>query len=273
LQGNDREHWLTVLLKDAAPAIRRDALLVLFDVMEIDKCNEISRLALKDPSGRVREIARWKIEKLEIPIDLKDFYTSLLNSHFDATELATALAGLGEVGRAADVAIIIGFVESNSVRVRKAALKAIARLDGERHLDLLINALADKSPGVSKTASRALESYVTAVGTAKLWEVFNQNTEWHVKRNTLKLLNQARKWERISHLLAAAAQTDTKVREVALEYCNNWAREFASTWNYSMPKPEEITRIELAVELLSDELPAELRRLLSQCLKEWGLVK
>lgn len=273
LSQEHRQHWFTKLFKDPAPGIRRDALVALIDLVEHSECQRLLRNALMDSSGIVRDFARWKIEKLGLLIDLRQVYVALLASQDDATQLAAAIAGLGEVGSIQEAEIVLPFVESKSVRVRKAAVRTIARLDGKAHIELFVRLLADRSAGVSMAASNALESFVTDVNAAALWRVFDANEQWHVKRNTLRLLNQIGKWERISYLLAAAAQSDLKARELALQCGEGWAREFASTWNYSKPEPEEKARIQSAMDRLSNELPAGMRKILGDCLKEWGVAR
>lgn len=133
---------------DRAAPVRKEALLgFLSEHPEL-------RASLWDPCASIREMVRFYLRKYA-NLDLAAAYRESLPRARGA-ELAVALLGLGETGGRRDAALVAPYTGPGEVRVRKAALCALGRLDAQGHAALLLAAASDPHPGVSRAARQAL---------------------------------------------------------------------------------------------------------------------
>ncbi|MCI0569404.1 MAG: HEAT repeat domain-containing protein [Myxococcaceae bacterium] len=109
--------------------------------------------ALLDASRPVREYAQGRLAR---GLDAAAVYRAALR---DGLRPAVALAGLGEVGAAADAALVSLFLAHPLPSVRRAAVGALGRLDGAGAAALLTGLLGDASPRVARTAAAVLQRH------------------------------------------------------------------------------------------------------------------
>lgn len=188
---------------------------------------------LLDKSPKVRAVAQSRFAHL----DLAEFYRQHLPQK-------AALAGLGETGRAEDARLLLPFC-----RHSRFAVRALARLDRDRHLEELLGLLA-AGPELAKEAFRAL---IPVAGhlTHRLSQLaIRESTPPHSRVLALDLLERGDKWESLPLLL--------ELRQLAL--LQRWWQHYNR--RQVRPKPQQLQRARQAVESLEPEAFPELRKLL-----------
>lgn len=136
------------------------------------------REALLDPSMSVRELARYRWEKVQLPpLDFAAHYRAALSAPGDLRQavspvtsgdraaapgrrstagraLAVVVRGLGETGAAADGPLLEPFLHHASALVRTAAVSGLGRFGDARHHEALVLAMGDPSSRVAAEARR-----------------------------------------------------------------------------------------------------------------------
>lgn len=153
---------------DRSAPVRREALLGF-----IEDHPEL-RQSLLDPCSSLREMVRFYLRR-KANLDFAAIYRAELEQLSASTNqsgltsrLVTAIAGLGESGSANDADLVEMYTIDARPRVRRTALLALARLDGENRLATLSAALSDDSPRVARTALHALGSRLVSIGESAL---------------------------------------------------------------------------------------------------------
>ncbi|MDQ3919855.1 MAG: HEAT repeat domain-containing protein, partial [Acidobacteriota bacterium] len=142
--------------------------------------------------------------------------------------------------------MVLPYAAHPSPKVRRAAIKALARLNGDKHLSVFLTALRDETPTVSREARKALTSRAAAVGGERLWEVFNASSLLpHVRRNALNLLSRLGKWDGIYYLIRAVGDHDVRIAEASQMGVVRWLSQFNRS--FTAPTQEQITRFESAL--------------------------
>jgi hypothetical protein len=119
-------------------------------------------------------------------------------------------------------------------------------------LELLLAALADRSPKVARGACARLESEFV-VPRERLWTLLATATRPHTRSCVVRLLARGERIDSMTWLLNAFAIGDRAVREQA---CRHLVR-----WGNAWPRvtPERVAAFRMALARASKELPAELR--------------
>jgi HEAT repeat protein len=209
-------------LADRSVQVRRVALRLMAQVLTPSDARKAVEEALLDENSS----ARWQARIIRLaqgPIDLAEFYRRALSNASTPAQLRGALLGLGESGTQDDRALVLPFVDSDRVGVRRAALRALSGIEPIETTELFWAALLDRQPGVSKEGLRALQirvahvlphSLLTLVGAGKM--------PAHARRNALSLGNGLSKWESLPILLEAAGSNATAVAERGLRMLDGW---------------------------------------------------
>jgi HEAT repeat protein len=198
---------------------------------------------LFDPHASVREEARYHLRKLGEANFAPIYRYALTNA--EEGELYSAVNGLGETGTASDDRVVLPYALHGSAKVRRAAVKAIARLNGDKHLPVFINALGDATPAVSREARKALTGRAVAVGGRLLWEMFGASSLPHVRRNIFYLLSRLGKWDAIYYLIRATGDPDVGITEASRLGVVRWLSQYNRS--FSAPTPEQISRLDGAL--------------------------
>jgi HEAT repeat protein len=118
------------------------------------------RAALLDPATAVRELARFRWGKLDLPpLAFATFYREQLAVQ-RGERFATALRGLAETGTANDVPVFVQHLDHPRARVREAAVLGLGRCDGQNQVERLVKALEDSNHRVTKAAHRYAKLYL-----------------------------------------------------------------------------------------------------------------
>lgn len=229
-QARVSTEFVTPLLRHANPAVRVAALM---------RCQSAPPPMLLDSSPRVREAARRLFPNQN--------FAELYRQHLDCK---AGVAGLGEVGCRADAALLAPLC--THPRLARVAVKALARLDAEGHVQLFSELLAHPAVGLARQAFLAL--LPLAGGVMKRCRSLARHGPAHSRRLALNLLERASKWESLALLVELRHDP-----EVSLE-CQKLLQRWLQNYNKRQipPSPGQLRDLRDRADL-----PQELSALLN----------
>ena len=241
---------LHLLADDAAVGVRREALDALI-ALGGDGLDAVLLRALLDPSGFVRESARYHLRKRGAdPSTFAPTYRNALNESSTAEALRGALGGLGESGDASDADLVLPYLADPRARVRVAAVQALARLAPHDHRDRLIAAAEDESPRVARAAFRALRDR-DVVDVEQVAAGLLPHPLPHVGAEALRALASLPRWSALPYLLRAVPRPE--IREQAVHGLRRWLA--VSHRTFTAPSDEQRRRAEQAFPAAALHLP------------------
>lgn len=252
LSQEQRETILRSLLLDSCGSVRLEALNAWVTFFADDATAKLLT-ALMDPSASVREFARFQL-RARAEIDFARCYRDAMAAT-NPGRLATAIAGLADTGTLFDADCLIPYLSHLSARVRRAAVRAIARLGGDRYRCQVMERVLDAAPSVSAQARRVLQVCAATFSGVELWSRFEAPAAAHVRMNLLHLLAALPKWESLPYLIHAVNEKDAAIASLARQFVARWN----STYNRSQsaPSQEQLAR---AAAALSQSAPVLGRR-------------
>ena len=240
---------LHLLSDDAAVGVRREAIDALI-ALGVDGLDAVLHRALLDPSGSVRESARYYLRKHGAdPSAFAVAYRDALNASSSAEALRGALGGLGESGDATDAALVLPYLSDARARVRVAAVQALARLAPSDHRDRLIAAAEDRSPRVSRAAFRALGDR-DVVDVERIAARLLPHPSPHVGAEALRALAALPRWSSLPYLLRAVPRPG--LQKQAVHGLRRWLA--VSHRTFTSPTPEQRGRAEHAFSAAAPHL-------------------
>lgn len=257
---------LEQLVCDFTPSIRLAALRALCTTYGASMEWRLKHYLL-DRSAMVRQFAVWQVATFEPSFDFRLFYIQSLDHDNLPQVLASAIAGLGESGKPADGQFVMRYIEHPELVVQRSAIRALAKLDIDHYTQTFLRLLANSRPAVSCAAQKALAQTKNLVSGSVLLQILMTSDYWHVKRNALRLIDQLEKWDRICHLLLAAAQSDARVQELAICYIESCARQYQTSWQYTCPTARQKELLATGLDQTGDAIPSQLREELDQALR------
>ena len=206
-------------------------------------------MALLDTNTSMRGIARYHLQQSR-DFDIPAFYRRALAASVLPLQLGTAISGLGETSTAMDVQMVLPYLSHPLARVRRAAVRAVGRLDGDNQIDALLAALSNKRPSVAHEAREALKSRLGLLDQEALWRLFKTASQPHARRDVLSLLAALPKWESVPFLVEAAIDKDPLIQDLAAEKLRGWS----SGYNRSFVRPTliQLARLEEALRMNPD---------------------
>lgn len=253
-----------VMRRDRFMPVRREALLGLVE-RSPDPAGPALRAALLDPNASIREVARHYLGKSG-GFDARAYYREAVRSG-TPDALPPALAGLGETGSGEDAESVVPWLNYPGTKIRRVAVRALGRLDGDARVGDLLRALEDERSSVGRAAREALRGRVHLVAGDRLWGVFVRARRPHVRRHVLPLLAGLGKWESLPYLIAACSADEPEVASRAQGYLGDWIGRFNRS--FVKPSPEDVRRAETALEASGPALAPETVKVLQFHLKGW----
>lgn len=257
-EGETLTSFLKLMKRDRFMPVRREALRSTV-TRGLAQAPENLHSALLDTHASMREEARYYWRKSGWT-DVAEFYRqSLLIG--EARNLYAVISGLGETGSAADDLLLAPYTSHSAAKIRGAAIKALARLNEGINLEVLINALTDQAPSVSREALGALRLRASSVGGDRLWNILQSTLHSHVKRNALSLLEKLGTWDGTYYLVKAVCESDGAIARLSRLRIQLWMAQFNRT--FSAPSREQLEKIKSGLEecgnLLDEETQEQLR--------------
>lgn len=150
---------LSKLLRDPLPPVRVAAAVSLGQLHSLDARTPLRKAIAEDPDASVRAFVVGALLELGEPFDeISGSVSTLANTKEPAvrTALARALARASKENRAAAHSVVRSLFADTMPRVRIAALKAMAKLDGAEAIPILKQGLHDEDDAVRATAGGEL---------------------------------------------------------------------------------------------------------------------
>ena len=248
---------LTLMKCDRFMPVRREAFRINLRRSEGEVKATLSE-ALLDSNRSIRSEARYHSRKLG-SIDVAGFYREHLQSQV-RSNLYAVIDGLGETGAPADAQLIVPYASHSVVKLRRAAIRAIGKLNTAAYIDLLLNALNDEAPRVSHQALRALIGNSGAVNPETAGELLRSGKYFHVRRNALLLIEKLNKWDSIYYLFNAITGEDKLIASQSRLAIRAWISRFNRS--FVSPTSEQSARIKVAIAkcdgLLDDKMETQL---------------
>ena len=256
---------MPVMAADRFMPVRREALVGL-----VERCPDLSRPALMtsllDSHVSIREVARHHLEKSG-GFDARSFYRiEILSGRPDV--LPQAIAGLSETGIREDAGLVVPWLTHLATKVRRAAVRALGRLDGDSHIDELLRALGDERSGVGRTAREALRGRLRLVAGGRLWDIFEQRAgRPHASRHALALLAGLGKWAGLKYLIRACRDDDPEIASLARSHLRDWVDHFNRS--FARPSSDDLGLAVAALDASASTMEPEFVRLLRFHLEGW----
>lgn len=260
LDGQALEATLARLNMDRFMPVRREALYGYVEKLPERAKAELTR-SLLDRHASMRETGRFYLRKMGQQ-DFAQFYRDSLQAEGD--ELASAIAGMGETGVAADAQRLAGFLDHANARVRRATVGAIGHLNTTEFVEQLLRAVEDPSPAVAKVARSVLLLRPHMLPPQRLWTIFQSTGSAHTRRIVLSLIAALRWWDAAPRLMMATASDDQKLRDVAMDRLHRWLRN--SSRLVVRPTREQLELLRSAMDLHGSRLDHSIRQDVSSVL-------
>lgn len=233
------DQWLDIvymMLADHFPALRRLALDILSYHFPMQA--ETALIAgLLSHNLTIRETSRRHLSKIK-PISYVEYYLDQIWNG-DESSLAIAIAGLGETGSAEDAEVIAEYKDHTQIKVRKAVLIALSKLQPTAYIDVFSQALEDPQPSVSKIAKHTLIQYTYMLDRERLIQIVLHRPLSYITQNTLRILFNFDFWQSLDSLLRILFQTEHIIVQ-------NMVKQLLDSW---ITKANSQFRVELSTEM------------------------
>jgi HEAT repeat protein len=257
-EGATLVHFLELMKRDRFMPVRREALRIDAKRNSPGLLQEL-RSALLDAHPSMRDEARYQLRGNDA-VDVAEFYRQTLLQG-DERFLFSAISGLGETGSAADDSLIVPYTLHRAGRIRRAAIRALSKLNGRAFIELFIEALTDEVSYVSRQALKALANKASSVSGEQVWEIFQSTAQAHVKRNALSVIERMNKWDSIYYLVRTACQSEKDIADISRFGIQRWLARFNRS--FLLPTPEQIAKLSNALDecgiLLDEQTENQLR--------------
>lgn len=208
------------------------------------------RAAFEGLLSRSRVVRRQSQSILHLRgVDVAECYRTLLTHGHDE-----AARALGELGRPDDVPALLAHLDAPGPRIRRLALKAIARLLRKDAEPLLVSLLSGPDPVLAETAERLLCGWPPSrAALAVAWQL--SCADDRSEQRPYAFFHGADTWWLIHHACLAVAGRPGR-------YSPQWewyVRNCVSSWRAPStgPDPAERDAIRAAVTAALDHLPAD----------------
>jgi HEAT repeat protein len=260
----DRAATLERLLReDPVPAVRKLALAVFSEHMP-ERVAEVFPQVLLDRAASVRGLARFIVDARQLPFVPRAIYVDGLAGSFPG-QLAAAIQGVGETGIGADAALIAPFLSSGTPRIRRSALRALAKLHAEGAVSAAIAALTDTASSVRSAAVDILTTNARRVDFDIVSRRVRAVSDPRGRSNLLRLFLEAPKWDTPVFLLEALTDPDDDVRASAARLVERWIQVFNR--DQTQPTTTQLQRISALLDAVAPRLPEKTAKWLRFSLK------
>ena len=209
--------------------------LAWLQVSDPDRAVEASITALMTRSTPTRFLAQHFLRKQGV--DARSVYRSALQSRPEI-----ALAGLGEIGEAADAQLIAPYLQAPLPAQRASAATALGRLAGRAAEEPLCDMLADSSPRVARAVSWALIRLGPSSATIeRSWQITIEHQQSGTRNATFRLIGSCGRWTALRLACRGVGSIDADLDE----RCSALLANCMTTWNRSFTSPPAGERAEL----------------------------
>jgi hypothetical protein len=147
---------------------------------------------------------------------------------------------------------LIGFFRDRDWLVRRAAVRGVGRLDAEAFVDQLMAILEDKKSSVAKAGRDALASRPHLLEPRRLWRMFEEGKERHVRTLVLSLIGELQWWESATLLVLATGYGDPSSKSKAINLLELWGKSIGRL--IVQPSDEQLSALKEAIERNREQL-------------------
>jgi HEAT repeat protein len=264
-QGITQEEFADIsqlLLHDKFAQIRIFVLEVLYDFMPEEAVGILEK-SLFNSNQSVRELSRYVLSK-EKKYDFAAIYRDSIEKN---EKLYSAICGLGEKGDISDTEIIIKYMNSDVIRIVKACIIALAKLDIQGYKERIILMLKDERAGISRTARKVLHEKVDASDADTIYIIFKQAVHVHVKINCCVLLCTLSKWSAIRYIIEFCADENERVSTLGQMALERWKLRYNSS--FTTPTSSQIKEIREALIYFWESVKERDRDFIEFCMRDF----
>lgn len=216
----NREALIDAMMADRLMRVRSEALqLQMEEHPETDRA--LLSSALLDRSASIRSLARFYAQRLrkagrDVPDERALFVAAIERGK--PSELAAAIAGLGECGDEGDLEIVRPFVEHKHEPIAAAAVRAIVALDRSDRTQWLGKMLDDARPQVRRVAFDTLAGGAALPPIADLRELTLNGSSLRTRSYAVRLLLRRSLYDAVPDAVRAARADDEAVARLGMLY-------------------------------------------------------
>lgn len=268
------------VLKNIRDEITRDEFVDISKVLLNDKFGPIKILAIEliysfgieysisvleegifDNNKSVRELSRYFLSKGR-KYDFASIYIDAIQKN---EKIYSAICGLGEVGSKTDSEIIIKFIDSDIVKIAKASINSLARLDIERYKGKIIMSLNDERAGISKSARKVLCRNIYSSDVDIIYRFFYEANYNHVKINCCIILCSLSKWQAIRYIIEFCSNESKNISKLGQSALERWILRYNQS--FVSPTKNEIGEIRKSLESFGSFIEGKHREFIETCIK------
>lgn len=203
--------------------------------------------------------------------DVESIYIQVLNDE-RPLKIKCALWGLAELECKNRIGDIGCHVLRQYPSVRRFAIVALAKLQGEESRNILVNALFDQSPAVCKEAVRQITRVSISLSAQEMIELSRQIDARHTFIAFLSIARKLNKWDRLIYYLSlygchfCISEEYVSPIDSAID---QWDRDFNRS--SIRPSTEQIERIKQLSDRHRPHLVRHCRTRLAFTLKDYGI--
>jgi HEAT repeat protein len=252
-----------VLCDDRVPAVRRLALTLLVEHMP-ERITGVFPQVLLDRAASVRGLARFVAGTHQLALIPRAVYAEALVASLPG-QLAAVIEGVGETGTLRDADLIVPFLNGNRPRIRRSALRALAKLDAERAIAAAIAALADDASSVRAAAVAIIATNASRVNFDIVGRQVRSLSDAKARGKLLRVFLEAPKWEAPVFLLETLTDPDDGVCTLAVHLIDRWIENFNR--NQTQPTAKQLQRIGALLDSVASRMPEETAKMLRFSIK------
>ncbi|MBK1810714.1 HEAT repeat domain-containing protein [Clostridium sp. YIM B02505] len=247
LRSEEFTDILQLLINDKFAQIRVLALESLYAYIPEDTL-EILEKSLFDKNKSVRDTSRYLLSKHK----KYDFAAIYREAIYNDESLYSSICGLGETGDVQDSEIVIKFIHSNSIKIVKASITALARLNIQGYKDKLILLLNDNRVGISKLAKKLVQKEINNSDADTLYEIYKQAKYDHMKINAISLLCLLSKWNSIRYIIEFCSDENKTISTLGQSELESWRLAYNNS--FTAPTKYQIEEIRKLLEYFGEAI-------------------
>lgn len=252
-----------LLINHKYAQIRIFGIELLYSFMPKQSINILEK-SLFDNNQSVRDISRYLLSKNK-KYDFAAIYRDGIQKN---EKLYSSICGLGETGDINDSKFIVKFINSDVVKIVKASIIALSRLDIQGYKEKILLCLKDKRAGISKTVRKVLYKEINDSDADKIYSIFKQDTYDHVKINSAILLCSLSKWNAIRYIIEFCADKNAVISILGQRALETWKLKYNQS--FTTPTNNQIKELRESLEHFGKFIKDSERDFIEFCIRDFS---
>lgn len=235
--GKLKEEDISLLLRDKSSKIRLNT---LYALKEREDFSTVIIDFLADESSSIRHLARFTLK--DSAFDFAEFYNLQLQND---NQIVGSLLGLAEVDACQYSKTVEAYLYSKKVKIKKAALLALIKLDKESAYNYAIANIGTTIVGLRRIIIDFLSTNYSREVLRIAQKCYEKGNE-ELKISMLNLFNKIGGWEALSDLMIATIDNNENIRSIGKQHIETW--RVRATSLYATPSKNDLDRIKNVFE-------------------------